>query len=186
MQNTNYPKRSSLVKRDGIGNFWVEGAELSALPPEIYMCICKLKDYEESGLSPSDVDALKQLYDDLVATSRKQKAQITEMKRKLLEVPVRPGDVIYDCAAFFYEDAKYPKIETINVRDVRISADVDTGEYVYTVREGHKKRCYRRDDFGRTVFLTYKRAEECARSQVEVIKNREPQHIEPMGKGGEG
>lgn len=161
-QGAGYPKRTELVKKKPNGEFYVEGVDLTALSPELYSLIWKLKDYEECGLSPSDVETLKNIYDDACKTINKLRRECDEMKRKLFELPIRPDDVIYDCSEFFTEKA-YPGIKTITVSSVEISKDKDTGQYRYTVCEkGFIKASYRREDFGTKVFLDEKKAHKCA------------------------
>ena len=41
------------------GRFGVDGIDLTKLDAKLYMCICKLKDYERAGLSPDGVEDLK-------------------------------------------------------------------------------------------------------------------------------
>ncbi len=37
------------------GTFGVEGIDMGKLDARLYLCICKLKDYEDTGVSPSDM-----------------------------------------------------------------------------------------------------------------------------------
>lgn len=161
-QRTGYPKHTGLVRKESNGRFYVEGVDISALSPELYSCLWKLKDYEESGMSPSDVETLKNIYDDACKTINKLRRECDEMRRKLIELPIRPGDTVYDCSEFFIEKA-YPGIKTIEVGSVEISKDKDTGHYRYTVCEkGFIKASYHREDFGTKVFLDQKKAQMCA------------------------
>jgi len=160
--NIGYPKRSCLVKRDGRGNFSVDGVDMSALSPELYSCICKLKDYEASGLSPDDVETVKQLYDGAVETINGLRAEIAEMKKKLVELPVRPGDVIYDCWQFMNPDIEHPTIERMEVSDVTVTSR--DGRYEYRARGASSDiaRRLRREDFGKIVFLDPEKAKSFA------------------------
>ena len=161
--NIGYPKRSCIVKRDGKGNFSVDGVDMSTLSPALYSCIWKLKDYEESGLSPDIVCSLRNLYDSLVEDYDRLKAQLEEMKRKLIELPVRPGDVLYDCRDFFCPDIERPRIKKDKVFGVKIIEDDpkrNGGKHGYLYRTEFAP--YRREDFGVTVFLDEKKAKECA------------------------
>ena len=161
-----YPKHSGLVKKKPNGEFYVEGVDLTALSPELYSLIWKLKDYEESGMSPDQVMNLQNIYDGACMTINKLRRECDEMKRKLIELPIRPGDTIYDCSEFFTEKA-YPGIKTIEVGSVEISKDKDTGHYRYTVCEGgFIKASYRREDFGTKVFLDQKKAQMCAEKKA--------------------
>lgn len=49
------------------GKFGVTGINLSTLDAKLYMCVCKLKDYENSGLMPDQVIALQDKVNDLTA-----------------------------------------------------------------------------------------------------------------------
>lgn len=42
------------------GHFGVEGIDLTKLDAKLYGCICKLKAYEEIGLSPDEVERLNE------------------------------------------------------------------------------------------------------------------------------
>ena len=41
------------------GEFGIEGIDLTKLPAKLYSAVAKLKDYENTGLSPDEVDRLK-------------------------------------------------------------------------------------------------------------------------------
>lgn len=166
-QGAGYPKHSGLVKKKPTGEFYVEGVDLTALSPELYSLIWKLKDYEESGMSPHQVMNLKNIYDDACMTINKLRREIEEMKRKLVELPIRPGDVVYDCREFFNSDIERPRIKKDKVFDVKIMEDDPkrTGGrrgYLY------KTECatYRREDFGTKVFLDEKKAQMCAEKKL--------------------
>lgn len=167
-QGNNYPKHSCLVKRDGSDRFWVEGVDLSTLPPELYSCICKLKDYESSGMSPDLVCSLQNIYDDACETMAKLQRECDEMRRKLIELPIRPGDVVYDCREFFNPDIEHPRIKKDKVFSVKIlpgDPALCGGRRSYLYRT--ECATYRREDFDKTVFLDEKKAKKCA----ERIKN---------------
>ena len=166
-QRAKYPKHTGLVKREPNGDFYVEGVDLSTLSPALYSCIWKLKDYEESGLSPDLVCSLRNLYDSLVEDYDRLKAQLEEMKRKLIELPVRPGDVLYDCRDFFCPDIERPMIKKDKVFGVKIIEDDpkrNGGKRGYLYRT--EFATYRREDFGVSVFLDEKKAKECAERMV--------------------
>ena len=42
------------------------GYDIKKVPNQLYGALCKLKDYEEKGLSPDDIDIIKNLYDDMI------------------------------------------------------------------------------------------------------------------------
>ena len=48
------------------GKFGVAGMDARNELDKIYACICKLKDYEDIGLSPDEVEQLKYKYEDLL------------------------------------------------------------------------------------------------------------------------
>ena len=156
--------KRGLIKRDEKGNIVVEGVDLFSLPSEVCDIILKLSDYEASGLTPNDVSTLKSIYDDACETICKMRLQCKEMKSKLIELPVRPGDVVYDCRDFFCPDIEYPRIRRDRVFSVKILEDDlkrtggKRGVYLYRTEFA----TYRREDFGKTVFLDEKKAEICA------------------------
>ena len=41
------------------GEFGIEGIDLTKLPAKLYSAVAKLKDYENTGLSPDEVERLK-------------------------------------------------------------------------------------------------------------------------------
>ena len=47
------------------GNFGVEGVTLDKLSPELYACIYKLKRYEDTGLSPEEIENMSYQMEDL-------------------------------------------------------------------------------------------------------------------------
>lgn len=156
--------RSRLIKKNIDGSFYIEGVDISTLSTELYSVIWKLKDYEESGLRPDDVNVLKGLYNDACEIISKQKAEIEEMKKKLVELPIRPGDTVYDCREFFCEDIEFPRIRKDKVFAVKIVEDDPKrtggkrGVYLYHTQFAS----YRREDFGKTVFLDENKAKKCA------------------------
>lgn len=167
-QRTGYPKHTGLVRKKPTGEFYVEGVDVTALSPELYSCIWKLKDYEESGMSPTDVETLKNLYDDACETIGKLRAEIDEMRRKLIELPLRPGDTVYDCRDFFNPDIEHPRIRKDKVFSVKIlegDPKLSGGKRGYIYRT--EFATYRREDFGKTVFLDEKKARECAERKAE-------------------
>lgn len=54
-----------LVKREPDGTFFIPGVDLAALPTSLYMAVVKLKDYEDTGLTPDEVERLLQRVRDL-------------------------------------------------------------------------------------------------------------------------
>lgn len=54
-----------LIYKEPNGNFGVKGIDIKTLNNRLYMIICKLKDYEDLGLSPDDVQHLIYKLDDL-------------------------------------------------------------------------------------------------------------------------
>ena len=166
-QGTGYPKRTGLVKKDMSGSFYVEGVDLSTLSPELYSCIWKLKDYEESKMSPSDVEMLKELYDDACGTISRLRAEVDEMRRKLIELPIRPGDTVYDCRDFFNPDIEHPRIRKDKVFSVKIlegDPKLNGGKHGYIYRT--EFATYRREDFGKTVFLDENKAQKCVSARI--------------------
>lgn len=56
-------KRLTYHEEDG--RFGVAGMNAENESEKVYACICKLKDYEDLGLSPDEVEQLVYKYDDL-------------------------------------------------------------------------------------------------------------------------
>lgn len=168
MQSGNEYRRRCLVRSEPDGKFYIEGADISALSPVLYSVVYKLKNYEESGLSPDDVSTLKDLYDDACETISKQRGEIEEMRRKLVELPIRPGDTVYDCREFFCADIERPRIRRDKVFSVKILEDDPKrtggkrGVYLYRTEFA----TYRPEDFGKTVFFDEKKAHMCAEKKV--------------------
>ena len=162
MQSRNEYRRGRLVRSEPDGRFYIEGVDISTLSPELYGAIWKLKNYEESGLTPDDVINLKDLYDDAVKTILEQRREIEEMRKKLVELPLRPGDTVYDCREFFNADIERPRIKKDKIFSVKILAGDSKGTYIY------RTDCatYRREDFGRSVFLDEKKAHLCAEKKA--------------------
>lgn len=48
-----------LTYKEPDGRFGVKGMDWSDIPRVFYGLICKLKDYEDTGLSPEEVEKLK-------------------------------------------------------------------------------------------------------------------------------
>lgn len=42
------------------------GYDMKKVPAQLYGALCKLKDYEEKGLSPNDIDIIRNLYNDMI------------------------------------------------------------------------------------------------------------------------
>ncbi len=164
MSSGNEYGRGRLIKKEIDGRFYIEGVDISTLSPELYSVVYKLKNYEESGLSPDEVSTLKDLYDDACETISRQRNEIEEMRRKLVELPIRPGDTVYDCREFFCEDIERPRIRKDKVFSVKILEDDikrtggKRGVFLYRTEFA----TYRREDFGKTVFLDEKKAQKCA------------------------
>lgn len=173
MPNGNGGGRSRLIKKNNDGSFYIEGVDISTLSTELYGVVYKLKNYEESGLSPDDVDILKGLYDDACETIAKQRAEIEEMKKKLVELPIRPGDTVYDCREFFCEDIEFPRIRKDKVFSVKILEDdlKRTGGKRGVLIYRTEFATYRREDFGKTVFLDEKKAQKCAEMKAREREN---------------
>lgn len=59
---------SNIIQVDDLGNWCVKGLKWSSIYPgkvldsyaweKLYGCLCKLKDYESTGLSPDQVESL--------------------------------------------------------------------------------------------------------------------------------
>ncbi len=49
-----------LVKKEPDGTFYIPGVDLAVLPTSLYMAVVKLKDYEDTGLTPDEVERLLQ------------------------------------------------------------------------------------------------------------------------------
>ncbi len=54
-----------LVKKEPDGTFYIPGVDLAALPTSLYMAVVKLKDYEDTGLTPDEVERLLQRVRDI-------------------------------------------------------------------------------------------------------------------------
>lgn len=48
-----------LIQKDSSGRWSMRGVDLQALQPEVYGALCKLLDYEETGLDPDEVERMK-------------------------------------------------------------------------------------------------------------------------------
>ena len=46
------------------GSWGVEGIPLDEIDHRLYGALCKLKDYEDSGLSPDEVERLKEAHEE--------------------------------------------------------------------------------------------------------------------------
>ena len=164
MPSGNEYGRGRLTKKEVDGRFYIEGVDISTLSPELYAVVFKLMKYEDSGMSPDDVLTLKDLYDDACETIKCQRREIDEMRRKLVELPIRPGDTVYDCREFFCEYIEHPRIRKDKVFSVKILEDDPKrtggkrGVFLYRTEFA----TYRREDFGKTVFLDEKKAQKCA------------------------
>ena len=73
------------------GDFGVAGIDCKTLDEKIYACICKLKDYEDLGFHPSELELILRMYDDLVERQDKLLSEIARIKHsnKLLENELR-------------------------------------------------------------------------------------------------
>lgn len=160
--------RGRLVKKEPDGRFYIEGVDISTLSNELYAVVWKLMKYEDSGMSPDDAETIKSLYDDACETINRQRREIDEMRKKLVELPIRPGDTVYDCREFFCEDIEWPRIRKDKVFSVKILEDDlkrtggKRGVFIYRTEFA----TYRREDFGKTVFLDEKKAQKCAEMKV--------------------
>ncbi len=175
MSHGNCANRSRLIKKNAAGYLYIEGVDISTLTPELYGVVWKLKDYEESGLLPNEVANLEDLYNDACETVNSLRREIDEMRKKLIELPIRPGDTVYDCRDFFNDDIERPRIRKDKVFSVKILEDDPKrtggklGVYIY------RTECatYRREDFGKTVFLDEKKAHLCAEKKARERDERD-------------
>lgn len=58
--------RSRITFHNPNGDFGIEGIDITKLDKPLYAAVAKLEHYEDTGLSPDDVDLLKDMYDGLV------------------------------------------------------------------------------------------------------------------------
>ena len=50
---------SRLTVKEPSGKWFIRGVDFQQLPPTVYGALCKLLDYEETGLDPDEVDRMK-------------------------------------------------------------------------------------------------------------------------------
>ena len=50
---------SRLTIKEPSGKWFIRGVDFQSLPPTVYGALCKLLDYEETGLDPDEVDRMK-------------------------------------------------------------------------------------------------------------------------------
>ncbi|MEG0108765.1 MAG: DUF551 domain-containing protein [Lachnospiraceae bacterium] len=66
-----------LTKLDGNGNWYIEGVGLGECNVKLYDALCKLKNYEDTGLSPEEINDLNTFDGSqaIMATARLQREQ---------------------------------------------------------------------------------------------------------------
>lgn len=62
------------------GTWGLIHADIKKVPKNLYGCMCKLKDYEDTQLDPSDIEMVKDMYDDMV-----ERCQWTDLEEKVPE-----------------------------------------------------------------------------------------------------
>ena len=62
------------------GDFSVAGMDETNRDEKLYACICKLKDYEDLGFHPSELELILRMYDDLVERQDKLLSVIARIK----------------------------------------------------------------------------------------------------------
>ena len=63
------------------GEWGLANGSLQDVPREYYGCICKLKDYEETGLSPDQLTMISELYLEKCLEVNKLRAQLAAVRR---------------------------------------------------------------------------------------------------------
>ena len=71
-----------LTFKEPNGKFGVIGMNDGNKEDKLYMCVYKLKDYEDSGLSPDDVDNLRYKIEDLTERAEKAEAALKESQER--------------------------------------------------------------------------------------------------------
>lgn len=123
-----------LTQKDGKGNWGLKGVpwgslrEGMAITKEIqqalYGALYKLKDYEDTGLSPDEVESLNEF-----ENNNAQKYLMELAKHKWIPVEERLPEV--DERSGYYEGNKYMK-------RLEIAYKTDTVEYVHGYYDGYK------------------------------------------------
>lgn len=127
----------------------------------------RLKQYEDTGLTPKEVTALGKLFDYALKESKTLTEQLTLLKhiRELAEadrdgrcvvLPCKVGDTIYAIVQVFGGDGVYHKITEKKITGI----GGNTMNKVWMVnRENSLEDRFSPSEFGRTVFLTREEAE---------------------------
>lgn len=79
--------KGRLTYHEKNGDFGVAGMNETNQDEKLYACICKLKDYEDLGFNPSELEILLRLYDEMVEQQDKLESTIARYKHsnQLLE-----------------------------------------------------------------------------------------------------
>lgn len=77
--------RSRVTFHNPNGDFGIEGVDLTKLDKPLYAAVAKLERYEDTGLSPDDVDLLKDMYDRLVEELDRHPRKWISVRDKLPE-----------------------------------------------------------------------------------------------------
>lgn len=77
------------------GRFGVEGIDLTKLDAKLYMCICKLKDYENTGRSPDQVEQLSERNTALLPNPDKRIAGIGKCQVCNTELCIDDADLCF-------------------------------------------------------------------------------------------
>lgn len=80
------------------GEFGIEGIDLTKLPAKVYSAVAKLKDYENTGLSPDEVERFK--YDGYGKTRNVDKVRTMDIEELAFNLM---------CPYQFEEGAKIPE-----------------------------------------------------------------------------
>lgn len=130
-----------IINMDGVSDVLEASARIRTFSPLI---ISKLTEYEDTGLSPDEVNALKS-----------ENAAMRERLEKAVELPCEVGSTVYSISETDEEDNFNPWIDAGRV----VSFSIDVNLWIYVRYNSGLTMWYTKDSFDEEVYITLEEAE---------------------------
>lgn len=75
-------KSNRLTYKNEDGTWGIKGYDIKKVPKELYGALCKLKDYEETGLMPSQIFEIDEMYTDKCRELAAVKEELEALKKQ--------------------------------------------------------------------------------------------------------